>query len=58
VPFYGTWKDLLALVGTEAEKDVLQLFAEQLRRDLALLEQGADEGTRVAAHCSYVDVSC
>jgi len=33
IPNYGYWKDLLVLMGTPAESDVVKLFGDQLIRD-------------------------
>jgi hypothetical protein len=33
IPNYGYWKDLLVLMGTPAETDVVKLFGDQLIRD-------------------------
>jgi hypothetical protein len=41
VPEFGRWDDLLALLGTPAEKGVLRLVHEQLASDLRADEEGA-----------------
>ena len=39
-PFFGYWKDLLCLLGTELESDVVKLYTGQLRTDRANLTNG------------------
>lgn len=45
IPFYGTWKDMLCLIGSKFEANVLDLFAKQLEEDLAIAKS-ASEGKR------------
>jgi hypothetical protein len=45
IPFYGTWKDLLTLIGTNFEGEALDLFAKQLKDDLAVATS-ATEGKK------------
>eukprot|EP01110_Echinostelium_bisporum_P002060 TRINITY_DN1493_c0_g1_i1.p1 TRINITY_DN1493_c0_g1~~TRINITY_DN1493_c0_g1_i1.p1 ORF type:complete len:406 (+),score=196.85 TRINITY_DN1493_c0_g1_i1:320-1537(+) len=33
IPFFGTWKDLLSLMNTPMEEDVVNIYAEQLKKD-------------------------
>lgn len=40
VPFYGRWDDLYSLVGTPLEKDVFNIFSEQLKADLKAFKKG------------------
>lgn len=39
IPEYGRWDDLLVLLGTECEKDALELIRQQLITDLEALEK-------------------
>lgn len=40
VPRFGYWKDLLVLLGSPLEKDVISLFARQLRDDMETMKSG------------------
>ena len=39
---YGRWDDLTVLLGTQCEKDALAVIREQLKKDLAALENGEE----------------
>ena len=39
---YGRWDDLTVLLGTKCEKDALAVIREQLKKDLAALENGEE----------------
>ena len=41
---YGRWDDLYALVGTEIEKDALDVMKAQLSKDIVSLKTGETEG--------------
>lgn len=43
IPFFGSYKDWLVLLGTAAESDVLAHFALQLRQDKQLLESAEEK---------------
>lgn len=38
IPYFGCWRDLLVLIGTEFEKRALGMFADRLKKDLQILE--------------------
>eukprot|EP01118_Nematostelium_gracile_P007755 TRINITY_DN2535_c0_g1_i1.p1 TRINITY_DN2535_c0_g1~~TRINITY_DN2535_c0_g1_i1.p1 ORF type:complete len:535 (-),score=174.24 TRINITY_DN2535_c0_g1_i1:42-1478(-) len=38
VPFFGTWKDLLTLVDSPVEAEVLNLFVDQLKKDVEAMK--------------------
>lgn len=40
IPYYGRYKDLLSLVGTTVQNDVLRLWARTLKNDLELYNKG------------------
>jgi hypothetical protein len=42
ISFYGSWKDLFSLMGTSFENTVLDMFAEQLRKDLEVVNSMQD----------------
>jgi len=46
VPTFGTWKDLLALIGTPMENAALDLYADQLQKDLAAANTPLAEGEK------------
>lgn len=49
LPFYGRWKDLLQFfLGTEAQLPAMQLFAEQLQKELKLLKESEGDPEKLA----------
>lgn len=49
LPFYGRWKDLLQFfLGTEAQLPAMQLFADQLLAELALLKEAGEDPEKLA----------
>lgn len=45
IPFYGTYRDMFALCGTEAELPMLKLYAGQLRTDLDEYNKAKNSGS-------------
>ena len=45
---YGRWDDLLELMGTPCERDLMALIAEQIREDLVAVRQQVDRPARAA----------
>jgi len=46
IPFYGSWKDMLALMNTEFENAALEMWAKQLREDHAIVETASSQEKR------------
>ncbi len=44
IPFYGTYKDIFALCGTELELPALKLYAGQLRTDIDAYNRAKNDG--------------